>query len=174
MAKLIQQQIDSNLLQACEPIQQMAPCDVARKAEEIRSKMQVALRDELEESISRDQLVLEGKTEESKLRTEPLAIKVARTDELMALLYELLLQRVTSTFIDLHFFQVVEAEIALNLYLQHILSLRRYCSEEEVVTIVTGRGLHSKNGVAKLRPAVENLLIQQKISYRGDVGSFRI
>lgn len=60
--------------------------------------------------------------------------------------------------IDLHWLRVNEA---LEKVKEHLALCRRYGVER--TTIITGRGLHSVDGVAKIRPQVERLLSEERV-----------
>ncbi|XP_065343203.1 uncharacterized protein LOC135941527 [Cloeon dipterum] len=168
--KLLKRQIE-HYLKAGEQSQQidMEPSDVAAEASKIRSEMQQALRVEVTARIS---LFIEGNIEGSKMCAEPLENRVSATDSKMNELYHLILRRTTCTFIDLHYLTVMEAKTVMTLYLQLISPLPLDCHPN--VTIVTGRGLHSKDGIPKLQPAIKSFLGQHRIRYEECLGSFRI
>lgn len=75
--------------------------------------------------------------------------------------------------IDLHGLHVGEA---LDKVRAHLALCRQYGVER--TTIITGRGLHSADGVAKIRPMVEQLLTENKVRVvnegRGNEGAFVI
>ena len=74
--------------------------------------------------------------------------------------------------LDFHGFKVIHATLALNLILERLLSrevqleLRRAGGRRVVVKLVVGRGAHSRQGKAKLRPAFEGILKKEsRVSY---------
>ncbi|XP_050295969.1 NEDD4-binding protein 2 isoform X2 [Anthonomus grandis grandis] len=70
--------------------------------------------------------------------------------------------------LDLHYLFVKEAIPHLDIYLDRNINLLRGGSQKnwETLQIITGRGKNSKNGVAKLRPAVMERLKQRHIGYQ--------
>lgn len=70
----------------------------------------------------------------------------------------------TDPRIDLHGLTVAEAEeVVLGL-------LRQYEGRADTLTVITGQGLHSASGKARLRPAVMELLEQQGYRYTKSQG----
>lgn len=74
--------------------------------------------------------------------------------------------------IDLHGLRVSEA---LEKVRTHLALCRQHGVER--TTIITGRGLHSVDGVARIRPMVEQLLAESKVRVlegRGNEGAFLV
>lgn len=70
----------------------------------------------------------------------------------------------SSTSIDLHFLSQIEAEINLNRFLDTKISrLRTIKIPYEELHIITGRGMHSANGVPTIKNKTKSLLKQRKL-----------
>lgn len=69
--------------------------------------------------------------------------------------------------LDLHFLYVKEAVPNLDIFLDRNINLLRSSTSRnaECLQIITGRGKHSKNGVARIRAAVVARLMERKIRY---------
>lgn len=66
--------------------------------------------------------------------------------------------------IDLHFFKVVEALRALDIFLDHHISrLASSGRQKAVLYIITGRGSRSVDGVSHLQPPIKHRLKQRDI-----------
>lgn len=61
--------------------------------------------------------------------------------------------------LDLHNMTIREAIQTTEAFIQ------KYWGQYEKVRIITGRGLHSKEGVAKVKPAIKNLLLNLNLKH---------
>lgn len=78
----------------------------------------------------------------------------------------MLYARTNSRTLDLHFLRVAEAEIVLKLFLdESIVQLREKQKTKEMLIVITGRGLHSADGVPRIREMVKSRLRKRKIRF---------
>ncbi|XP_050443159.1 uncharacterized protein LOC126847125 [Adelges cooleyi] len=100
------------------------------------------------------------KAEESKQNE-----KYAKTKALVSMLTN----NENALTIDLHYLQVQEALLVLDLYLDnHITKLKKLnglYSRGRQLTIITGRGKHSPKGIARIRPVVIKRLQIRSLTY---------
>ena len=72
--------------------------------------------------------------------------------------------KATSETIDLHYLFVKEAIVVLDVFIDaHIIDLKQKPDQRRKVYVITGYGKHSKDGLAKLKPAVMGRLVARKI-----------
>ena len=65
--------------------------------------------------------------------------------------------------LDLHCLHVQEALAALDLFLDKHIAEMSDSEFHRTLYIITGRGLHSRNGIPRVRPAVEGRLKQRNL-----------
>lgn len=76
----------------------------------------------------------------------------------------LLYARTNSRTLDLHFLRVREAEEILKLFLnESVVQLKEKQKPREVLNVITGRGLHSANGVSSIKGMVIRQLQKRNI-----------
>jgi DNA-nicking Smr family endonuclease len=94
------------------------------------------------------------------------------------LLFEILTEKCSKNqnILDLHGFLVKEAIRVLDNFLDdNIINLQSEMLDTKSLMVITGRGIHSRNGIPKIKPAVQKRLQERRLKYsEGNPGFLKV
>ncbi|CAB3370737.1 Hypothetical predicted protein [Cloeon dipterum] len=94
-------------------------------------------------------------------------------ESILKKIYKMIFKKSCSSELDLHFLHVQEAKIATKIFLKN--SVKKKTDTRQIrpeIKIITGQGKHSEGGLSKIRPEIESILTEAKISFNSPVGFF--